>query len=187
MQRRERPMTMIAVKVEGVGLDSNHGPVVVLREIDGERVLPIWIGHAEAASIQMKLDGQEYIRPLTHDLIQNILEGLGSTLTQIEITAIKDSTYFAQLTIVNGNGDEVKIDARPSDSIAMALRADANIFVDESLFRITGLGVDPQASEGGHGEQGESDEEQAERKRQELRRRLRDIDPGDFGSFRLGG
>lgn len=180
-------MAMVAVKVEGVGLDSNHGPVVVLREVDGDRMLPIWIGHTEAAAIQMKLDDQEYLRPLTHDLMQNILESLNSELVRIDINALKDATYFAQLTIVNGNGEEVKIDARPSDSIAMALRANADIYVDESLFRMSATDNELQPSDGTQPEQRETEEEHAERKRQELRRRLRNIDPGDFGSFKLGG
>ncbi len=180
-------MAMIAVNVEGVGLDSNHGPVVVLREVDGDRILPIWIGHTEAAAIQMKLDDQEYVRPLTHDLMQNILEGLNSKLVRVEINALKDATYFAQLTIVNGNNEEVVIDARPSDSIAMALRANADIYVDESLFRMSASENEPQPPGGAESEQRESEAEHAERKRRELRRRLRDIDPGDFGSFKLGG
>ena len=180
-------MAMVAVKVEGVGLDSNHGPVVVLREADGDRFLPIWIGHTEAAAIQIKLDGQDYLRPLTHDLIQSIIQTLNSKLVRVDINALKDSTYFAQLTIVNGNGEEVKIDARPSDSIAMALRANADIYVEESLFRMSTAENELQPPGSDQSDPHESEEDHAERKRQELRRRLRDIDPGDFGSFKLGG
>ncbi len=181
-------MAMVEVKVEGVGLDSNHGPVVVLKEVDGERMLPIWIGHNEAAAIQMKIDGQDYIRPLTHDLIQNMIQSLDARLARVEITELKDRTYYAVLILVNAAGEEIRVDARPSDSVALSLRADAELLVEESLFRDPAIDfeqpVPPQMEDG---VEGESKEESAERKRKDLRARLRKIDPGDFGSFKLGG
>jgi uncharacterized protein len=175
------------VRVEGVGLDSNHGPVVVLHEMDGERMLPIWIGHNEATAIQMKLEGHEYSRPLTHDLIKNIVENLKAKLVRVDITELKDSTYYANL-VMQGPAGEIRVDARPSDSIALALRFDAPIFAHESLFRVPTL----NATEGEPEEPveepvaEESEETREERRKQELRQRLRRTDPSDFGSFKLG-
>lgn len=174
-------MAMIRVRVEGVGLDSNHGPVVVLKEVDGERVLPIWIGHHEAQAIQMKLEGHEYGRPLTHDLIQNLLVSLKATLLRVDITELKDATYYAELLLRTSSG-EVKVDARPSDSIALALRCDAPLYAHESLFRLPEAS---QATEAADTEV-ETEEEKAARQRSELQRRLRDTDPGEFGHYRLG-
>ncbi len=173
---------MVRVEVEGVGLDASRGPVVVLREAGGQRVLPIWIGHSEASAIQMKLDGQDLGRPMTHDLIHNIMASLSAVLVRIEINALKDQTYYAEL-IVSSDAGELRIDGRPSDSVALALRFEAEILVEEALFRSepsdTGE-VQPEPQET------ESTEQKADRRRAELRRRLRDIDPGDFGSFKLG-
>jgi uncharacterized protein len=178
-------MSMIRVSVEGVGLDPNQGPVVVLKEVDGERVLPIWIGPNEATAIQMKLEGQEYIRPLTHDLIGILLSEVGVILERIEITALKDTTYYAEL-ILRTNGDTLRVDARPSDSVAIALRCDAEILADDSLFRSPTSMVQTEMPEGGV-EQDAEQEDPSERERDSLKRRLREIDPGEFGFFRLGG
>jgi uncharacterized protein len=181
------PMAMVRVNVEGVGVDSNHGPVVVLKDAESERALPIWIGHAEATSIQMKLDGHEYGRPLTHDLMHNIMIDLEAQLIRVEIAELKSETYFATL-VVKTDVSELRIDARPSDSVALALRFDAEILVEESLFRTGGPSQDQPAPESDEPEAGQpaSGTDSAERKRDELRRRLRKIDPSDFGSFRLG-
>ena len=177
-------MAMIRVRVEGVGLDSNHGPVVVLKEMDGERVLPIWIGHHEAQAIQMKLEGHEYGRPLTHDLMQNLLSGLNAKLVRVDITELKDATYYAEL-VLQTPGGEVKVDARPSDSIALALRCDAPLYAHESLFRLTGIAQSEEQEEAEA--EAESDEDKAARRRAELQRRLRNTDPGEFGYYKLGG
>jgi len=173
---------MIRVRVEGVGLDSNHGPVVVLREVDGERMLPIWIGHHEAQAIQMKLEGHDYGRPLTHDLLKNVLSSLSAQLIRVDIIELKDLTYFAELVVQTPTG-EVKVDARPSDSIALALRCDAPIFAHESLFRIPTASAESEEQEA----EQETDEQKAARKRAELQRRLRNTDPGNFGYYKLGG
>jgi uncharacterized protein len=183
LRHKERAMALVEVTVEGVGLDTNHGPVVILREVNGTRMLPIWIGHGEAAAIQMKLDGQDYLRPLTHDLVQNIVQILDARLVRVDITELKDSTYYAALTLITSAGETVTIDARPSDSIALVLRAEAELFADDSLFR----SEMPEPGEMPSTDEPNTDGDKAEHKRQELRRRLRGIDPGDFGSFKLGG
>jgi len=176
-------MAMVRVRVEGVGLDTNHGPLVVLKEVDGERMLPIWIGTHEAQAIQMKLEGHAYGRPLTHDLMQNLIAELKAKLVRVDITELKDATYYAELVLQTAGG-EVKVDARPSDSIALALRCDAPLFAHESLFRV------PAGSPEGEpaaAEEEESDEEKAAKRRSELQKRLRNTDPGEFGYYKLGG
>ena len=179
-------MSMIRVTVEGVGLDPSQGPVVVLKESDGDRILPIWIGPSEASAIQMKLEGQEFIRPLTHDLIHMLLSEVNVTLEKIEITALEDTTYFAAL-ILNTGEETVRVDARPSDSIAVALRCDAEIFADDTLFRDPASVVTSLNPEEDGIVSEETRENKADRDRESLKKRLRDIDPGSFGFFRLGG
>src|SRR5690242_1074664 len=121
---------MIEVRVAQLGLDrDNNSPVVVLQEKDGERMLPIWIGPAEASAIAMELAGVKFARPLTHDLLKQIITGLGAELRRVNITSVKDNTYFAEL-LINRADQIFQVDARPSDSIAIALRLKAPIFVD---------------------------------------------------------
>lgn len=174
-------MALVQVVVHGVGLDVNHGPVVLLKEDDGDRVLPIWIGHPEAHSIQMKLENQDCGRPLTHDLMKSLLDLLQARLLRVEITKLEDSTYFAEL-VVTADAGEVRIDARPSDSIALALRCGAPIWADDGLFRTP----DEMQSEMGEAQGDETEEQRAERQKTELQRRLRHIDPSSFGYYRLG-
>jgi bifunctional DNase/RNase len=130
---------MIRVKVQSLGLDQvTKSPVVILQELDGERVLPIWIGPAEASAIAMELAGMKFSRPLTHDLFGSIISGLGGRITRALITRVQDNTYFAELVIQRGE-DVFTIDARPSDSIAIALRADAELYAGDELFASGGV------------------------------------------------
>ncbi len=174
-------MAMVQVVVHGLGLDVNHGPVVLLKEADGERVLPIWIGHPEAHSIQMKLENQDCGRPLTHDLMKSVMDLLEARLLRVEITKLEDSTYYAEL-VVRTDAGEARIDARPSDSIALALRFDAPIWAEDGLFR----SPETEQSDTEAGQLEETDEQRAERQKTELQRRLRHIDPSSFGYYRLG-
>jgi bifunctional DNase/RNase len=124
---------MIKVRVQSLGLDQNtKSPVVILQEDEGERVLPIWIGPAEASAIAMELAGMKFARPLTHDLFPQIIRGLGGTLTRVLITRVEENTYFAELVIQRGD-EMFTIDARPSDSIAIALRTRADLFAGDEL------------------------------------------------------
>ena len=108
--------------------------VMVLEEIDGPRLLPIWIGLYEGGAIGMALSGQQFPRPLTHDLFMIVMQQLGSKLKHIVITELKDSTFFAEICILD-NGKEIVIDSRPSDSVALAVRANCPILVNESVFK----------------------------------------------------
>jgi len=113
---------MVEVEVAKLGLDSvSNAYVVILKEKGGERVLPIWIGQPEAESIVMEMHGIKPPRPLTHDLCKRLISGMGADLRRVQITRVKDNTYFAELHIHRGD-DVFQIGARPSDSIAIALR-----------------------------------------------------------------
>ncbi len=108
--------------------------VVVLEEIEGPRLIPIWIGAAEGNSIAMHLNRIRLPRPMTHDLIVSLLKGLNAKITKVVITELKESTFYASI-FMEQNSHIQEIDARPSDSIALALRASAPLFVDDSVFQ----------------------------------------------------
>ena len=130
---------MIEVRVAHLGLDrSTNTPVVILQEKDGDRVLPIWIGPAEASAIAMELAGVKFARPLTHDLVKQVIVGLGGDLRRVLITQVKENTYYAELHI-HREDQVVQIDARPSDSIAVALRLKAPIFTNDDLLEVTSV------------------------------------------------
>lgn len=162
---------MIEVRVAHLGLDRNtNSPVVILQEKDGSRVLPIWIGPGEASAIAMELAGVKFARPLTHDLLKQVIIGLGGELRRVLITVVKDNTYFAELHI-HRNEEVVQVDARPSDSIAVALRLKAPIFTSHELLDTpsnltieTGPTPSPPDAE-------------------TLKDYLQKLDPEDFGKF----
>lgn len=123
------------MRVQRLGFDrSTRSPVVVLRERLGTRVLPIWIGPHEASAIASRLAGMRPPRPLTHDLALGALEAVGARLVRVHITRVEQQTYFAELVVKAGAGaPEQRVDARPSDAIALALRAQAPILADDAL------------------------------------------------------
>jgi bifunctional DNase/RNase len=163
---------LVEVRVAHLGLDrASNAPVVVLQEKDGTRVLPIWIGPAEASAIAMELAGVKFTRPLTHDLVKRIILGLGGELRKVLITSVQDSTYFAELQIHRDGHDVFQVDARPSDSIAIALRLGAPIFAAESLLEL----VPPAAIEW------QSDQTPLDS--EALKSYLQNLDPEDFGKF----
>jgi len=124
---------MRQMKVDKLGIDLlTHDPVVILKDMDGSHYLPILIGPFEATAIALALEGAPVPRPLSHDLMRNILDSLNANLEQVVIHDIKDSTFFAKL-IVRTNGELQEIDARPSDGIALALRVPAPIFVSDKI------------------------------------------------------
>ena len=124
---------MVEVRVARLGLDSaSKTYVVILQEKNGDRLLPIWIGQPEAESIVMQMNGMKRERPLTHDLCKSLIVGLGGTLRRVQITKVQKSTYYEELH-VERDDSIVQIDARPSDSIAIALRLSAPIFAQAGL------------------------------------------------------
>lgn len=108
--------------------------VLVLEEIDGPRLLPIWIGLYEGGSIGMALAGQKFPRPLTHDLLLAMVDRLGGEVSKIVITELRDSTFFAEIHLKRNGGEDFSMDARPSDSIALAVRQRCPIYVSEDVF-----------------------------------------------------
>ena len=157
---------VVEVKVSGLAFDPRvKSHVVVLKEAEGDRVLPIWIGANEAQAIARELAGQRFQRPLTHDLVATLIEGLKARLARVVIADLRDNTFFANL-IVERPPEVLSVDARPSDSIAVALRCKAPIFVDDRLLEHQ---TQPEKSEA----------ERAE----ELRRYLENLDPEDFGKY----
>ncbi len=121
------------MKVEGMLFDPRSNMyILLLKEIDGNKTLPIWIGKPEADSIALALGKVETPRPLTHDLIKNIIDTLKIKITKIIVTEIQDNTYYALLCIYDGNSEKY-VDSRPSDAVAVALRVNAAIFVEESI------------------------------------------------------
>ena len=167
---------MIEVIVSRLGLDaSSQAFVVVLEEKGGERVLPIWIGRPEAESIAAQLNGVKRERPMTHDLMQQVIVGLSGLLRRVQVTKVVDGTYHAELHLTRG-GHPVVVDARPSDAIAVALRLEAPIFVTEALFAEDD---EEAARDSALAAGGEDDHLSAD----ELKRHLAQLRPEDFGRF----
>jgi uncharacterized protein len=177
---------MIEMVVSRLGLDSStNSYVLVLQEKGGERVLPIWIGQPEAESIVMQMHDLKRVRPLTHDLCKSVIQGLGATLRRVQITRVEKNTYFAELHLHRGD-TVVQVDARPSDSIAIALRLAAPIFAAETL--LTHLSF-----EGGETAENDEDDDvpgvppssrsSAELSAEQLKEYLEQLRPEDFGKF----
>jgi len=124
---------MIEMVIYGVSFDLvGKQPIVLLKTADGNKFLPIWIGHSEAAAILMKLQGASTPRPMTHDLVTDMLEQLDAQVTRITVTELKENTFYASITVAQ-NGSEIEIDSRPSDAIALAVRAEAPIYANERV------------------------------------------------------
>lgn len=159
---------MVEVTVRALVLDERaHVPVVLLKEKDGERILPIWIGPAEASAIAIALEDVEPQRPLTHDLLLSVIEGLRASVQKVAVTDLKDSTFYARI-FIRGEGGIAAVDARPSDSVALALRAKAPIFVATSVFeQHAGMPEEPAPED----------------RAKALREHLRNLDLKDFGTL----
>ena len=121
------------MQIYGVSFDMvGKQPIVLLKTSDGNRFLPIWIGHPEAAAILMRLQGASTPRPMTHDLLNDLLEQLDAKCERVSVTELRDNTFYASITI-SVNGSEIEIDSRPSDAIALAVRAQAPIFAADDV------------------------------------------------------
>jgi len=174
---------LVEVRVQSLALDrSNNTPVVILQERDGNRVLPIWIGPSEASAIAMQLADMEFSRPLTHDLLCSVLRGLGGTLQKVIITKVEQSTYYAEL-IVHKNGEVFSLDARPSDSIAVALRVEARIFAQDDLLEEATIEIAEDESAAELTFDVQEPVEPHSMGPEELKEHLRRLNPEDFGRF----
>lgn len=138
-------MTMIEMVVEGIGIDPQNNPLVLLRDETRSTFVPIWIGLSEAVAIQMELDQRASQRPMTHDLIASILREMNIRLTKVTVNDFEDSIYYASLHLEigeNGSSKTQELDARPSDAIALALRARCSIFVSDAVSKKAGIQVE---------------------------------------------
>ena len=126
------------MKISGLTMDPHtNTPIVVLKDTKSETSLPIWIGLLEATAIATELEQVEFSRPMTHDLIKNLIGHLGVKVDRVEVCDLRDNTFYAWIYL-NVNGKETRIDARPSDALAIALRVNARIFVDEKVIEKSG-------------------------------------------------
>ena len=157
-----REMTLYGVSFEPIGKQ----PIVLLKTADDDKFLPIWIGHAEAAAILMKLQGATPPRPMTHDLLTDVVSELQGEVVKVTVTEMRENTYYARITIVQ-DGREVEIDSRPSDAIALAVRCDAQIFATDDVIEESGIDF-------------QTDEEEPGLVTASL---LADLDPAEFRKF----
>lgn len=180
-------MKVVEARVHGLGTEpKTQQHVVVLREVDGVRVLPIFVGPCEAQAIARLVKREEFPRPLTHDLLSLVVDGLKARVARVVIGDLREGTYFASLVLERGQ-EVVSIDARPSDSIAVALRTEAPLFVNEALLQ------SPPDQMAVREDEPDDPEPPAApppplteaQKAEQLRRFLENLDPEDFGKFSM--
>ena len=175
---------MIEVYVESIRVNmANYKRVVMLKEKAGSRFLPIWIGHFEADAIAIPMQNVPVSRPLTHDLLGRVVEQLGARLTQIVINDLADETFYARL-VLDQNGQHLEVDSRPSDAIALAIRAKVPIFVEEAVLDQAGMVFETEEAEGEAGAAGAAKEEVApvdEEKLTVFKQFIESLDIDDLG------
>ncbi len=159
--------------VSGLTIDPfTNSPIMILKDVDSDKAVPIWIGLLEATAIASELENIKFSRPMTHDLLKNVMEAMAVSVTKVEVCDLRDNTYFA-LIYLTREGQEVSIDARPSDAIALALRVKAPIFVAEVVIQ-KARRVDLTAKEAITTEDA--------KKWTEI---LESLDPDDFGKYKM--
>jgi len=178
---------MIEMSIDSIRVSlMNYQRVVILREKRAERYLPIWIGPAEADAIAVKLQGVNVPRPLTHDLLRSVIDTLGVTIDSIIVNDLKNDTFYAKI-ILNADGGQIEVDSRPSDALALAVRADVPIYADEAVLDKAGILLDGETGkpvfeekeEAGGKEPGVSDEE-AKKKMSAFYEFINTLDLDDF-------
>lgn len=176
-------MELVEVDVMRLGLDrSSNSYVVILQEKEGSRLLPIWIGQPEAESIVTQMNNVKRERPMTHDLCKSLILGLGGALRRVQITRVQKNTYFAELHIHRGES-VVHVDARPSDSIAIALRLAAPIYAPESLLTAVAAEEDEATEDSGPDIAAATEELKLDA--EQLKQYLASLRPEDFGKFSI--
>ena len=158
-------MTVYGVSFDLVGKQ----PIVLLKTSDENKFLPIWIGHPEAAAILMKLQGASPQRPMTHDLLTDLIAELDAEVTRITVTELRENTFYARITLER-NGSEIEVDSRPSDAIALAVRVEAKIYAADEVIEESGIEF-------------ESEEDAANDERIRRVSALGDVDPAEFRAF----
>ncbi len=156
---------LIEMSIKGLMVDpARNEPIVILRDLDNQRALPIWVGPVEANAIALQIENVSPGRPLTHDLIRNLLGDLGASLVRVVIADLREGTFYAYLEIRRGDDDVLFVDARPSDALALAIRTRCRVFVDAKVL-----------------EQSKSGDITAESSEERLQRWLESLDPDDLG------
>jgi bifunctional DNase/RNase len=126
----------IEVKIRALMMDPNSGtPIIILKDVNSETMLPIWVGAYEANAIALEIEKIAPPRPMTHDLLRNLIVELGLTVDRVVVTSLRDNTFYAVIEMTGEDGEAMKLDSRPSDAIALALRADCPIFVDAEVIQ----------------------------------------------------
>jgi bifunctional DNase/RNase len=140
----------VEVKIRGLMMDPNSGtPIIILKDVNSDSMLPIWVGAYEANAIALEIEKIAPQRPMTHDLLRNLIVEMGARVERVVVTELKDNTFFAVIEMKNSEGDAVMLDARPSDAIALALRTDCPIFVNEEVIRASkGMSSSEEEEEG---------------------------------------
>ena len=163
----------IRMNISGLTVDPlTNSPIVILREVDGDKTLPIWIGLLEATAIASELEGIKFSRPMTHDLMNNMLEMVDIEVSKIEVCDLKENTYFALIHFKQGD-KEMSIDARPSDALALSLRVKAPIFVDKEIIsKSKEIDLKPEA-------------EVKTKEGKKWQKLLEGLNPGDFGKYKM--
>ena len=172
-------MSMLEMKVKGLTLDPlTNMPIVILKDLEEKKVLPIWVGIFEANAIALEMEQVSTPRPMTHDLIKNIIEGFQAQVSRVVVNELKDNTFYAVITI-NLNTTEVLIDSRPSDAIAVALRVNAPIFVAEKVIE------EARSIEFTEQQQAAAGEKEGENmpESDDWKRWLENLKPEDFGKY----
>jgi len=156
----------LQMKVSGIALDPfTNTPIVILKDNTNDKTLPIWIGFMEASSIAMELEKTPRVRPITHDLVKNLIEKLGFLVSKIEVTDLRNDTFYASMHLKNDT-EEYVLDARPSDAIAIALRTDSPIFVNEEVIE-------------------KSKNIEIDEDKEKLEKLLDDMSDADFGKYKM--
>ena len=126
----------IEVKIRALMMDPNSGtPIIILKDVESDTMLPIWVGAYEANAIALEIEKISPPRPMTHDLLRNLIIELGVKVERVVVTSLRDNTFFAKIEMLNEKGDRMFLDSRPSDAIALALRADCPIYVDMEVIK----------------------------------------------------
>lgn len=171
---------MLEMKVKGLTLDPlTNMPIVILKDLEEKKVLPIWVGIFEANAIALEMEQVSTPRPMTHDLIKNIIDGFKAQVARVVVNDLKDNTFYAVITI-NLNGSEVLIDSRPSDAIALALRVNAPIFVAEKVIEEARSIEFTEQQAAGSEKEGENMPDSDDWKKW-----LEDLKPEDFGKYEI--
>lgn len=146
----------IEVKIRGLMMDPSSGtPIIILKDVNSETMLPIWVGAYEANAIALEIEKISPQRPMTHDLLRNVILEMGANVERIVVTELRDNTFFAMIVMKDRAGDALMIDARPSDAIALALRVDCPIFVNEEVIQASRNTVTSEEEEGEAGSEDE--------------------------------